>query len=206
MSGWGMGPEPFQSCTTDDCDLFLCYDYRELSMPDMQVFSGYARVDLVAWSMGVWVAAHLFREQKTLFSRTTAVGGTLYPIDRLKGIPQTAFAATLETLNEEVLTDFYRSMFDIGDQADYFVRHAPARDVTSVQEELLHLKEKIVSAGDEKDIFSRKLVTLRDRIFPGRNQIKAWGKRNSTVMRWPHFPFYLPEFWSMLRLNGEKSP
>ncbi len=198
MAGWGMGPEPFAPLAGDDFDLFICYDYRELSMPDMSIFSGYDRLELIAWSMGVWVAAGLFCGQENLFSRATALGGTLQPINDQTGIPAAAFDATIKNLDEARLEAFYASMFDMKAQSEQFMHNRPARSVSSVREELISLRSAVQGAGSVPDIFSRRIVTMRDRIFPARNQLRAWGKPRTERMKWPHFPFYINDCRSTL--------
>ncbi|HEB70967.1 MAG TPA: DUF452 family protein [Desulfobulbus sp.] len=204
MAGWGMGPEPFFSLDVDGCDLFMCYDYRKLSMPDMTMFSGYDRLELIAWSMGVWVAAALFSGQEKLFSRATAVGGTLGPIDDKTGIPAAAFDATIENLDGAGQEAFYASMFDVQMQSEKFMDNRPARSLSSVREELISLKEAVERTGSGPDIFSRRIVTMRDRVFPARNQLRAWGKARAERVKWPHFPFYLDECRSILLLPPEQ--
>ena len=202
MAGWGMGPEPFFSCVPNECDLFICYDYRELSLPDMDQFANYSHLELISWSMGVWVAAHLFSGLETMFSRAIALGGTLHPIDDNLGIPVAAFDATITELDAPRLDAFYASMFDNPAQAKTFMSNRPRRSVSSVQEELISLKQSIGRAGAVQDIFSLPIVTMRDRIFPARNQLRAWGKEKSEKKKWPHFPFYQDAFWQAAR-EGE---
>ena len=204
MAGWGMGPEPFASLAAGDYDLFLCYDYRTLSLPDMSMFSGYEHLELIAWSMGVWVAAGLFSGQEKLFTRATAIGGTLQPIDDKTGIPAAAFDATIENLDEARLEAFYASMFDGPAQSETFMTNRPTRSVSSVREELISLRSAVQRAGSVPDIFNRRIVTMWDRIFPARNQLRAWGKARAERMKWPHFPFYLDECRSTLFLSPEQ--
>jgi len=204
MAGWGMGPEPFFPLAGDDYDLFICYDYRELSMPDMSMFSSYDSLELIAWSMGVWVAARLFSGQEKLFSRTTALGGTLQPINDRAGIPAAAFDATIAHLDGAGLEAFYESMFDGPSQSETFMTSRPGRSMSSVREELIRLQEAVQRAGSIPDIFSRRIITMRDRIFRARNQLRAWGKARVERMKWPHFPFYLEECRSTLFLSPEQ--
>jgi len=195
MAGWGMGPEPFSFLAADDCDVFICYDYRELTPLDMELFSGYSSLELLAWSMGVWVAARLFADKDVRFSQATALAGTLQPIDDKKGIPVAAFDETLADLDESKLETFYVSMFAEQGQAMQFLARRPRRSVSSVRDELVSLRENVQHSGEVQDIFTRKIVTMRDRIFPARNQVRAWGKQNSQQMKWSHFPFYQQVFW-----------
>ena len=114
LAGWGMDPAPFQALPTGDCDLYMIYDYRQLGPISLEPFAGYARLHLIAWSMGVWVAAHLLADQTTAFASCTAIGGTLTPVDKQLGIPPEIYADMADNFNQETLESFYRNMFDSG--------------------------------------------------------------------------------------------
>jgi len=82
FAGWGMGPEPFRIIPSPDLDLFMVYDYRDLQLPDLDALqAAYRHLHLLAWSMGVWAAGLLLAEKRNIFTTTTAVNGTLAPID-----------------------------------------------------------------------------------------------------------------------------
>lgn len=193
-----MGPEPFFPFAGGDCDLYMCYDYRELALPDLRLFTDYEQVDLFAWSMGVWVAAYLFADNGFQFFRTTALAGTLQPIDDQTGIPVAAFEGSIRTLDATRLDAFYSSMFDEREQWARFSANRPHRSVSSVREELINLHHQIVNTSAVRDIFNRKFVTSRDRVFPARNQVRSWGKEACIPRKWPHFPFYMDEFRQMI--------
>jgi len=198
MAGWGMDEKPFRGLAGKDYDLYLCYDYRTLEVPEKKLFADYSQLELVAWSMGVWVAAALFSAQKSWFSRTTALGGTLFPLDKKRGIPEEVFETTLQGLTEASLDEFYHSMFASPLQAASFIDRRPQRSLASLVEELTALKEEIVCCAPPEDIFERKIITTRDRIFPPRNQLRAWGRESGKRLKWPHFPFYLEEAQAMV--------
>jgi len=198
MAGWGMDEKPFRCLAGKDYDLYLCYDYRTLELPEKKLFADYSQLELVAWSMGVWVAAALFPARDSWFSHTTAMGGTLFPLDKERGIPEAVFEATLQRMDKARLEDFYCSMFESPLQAASFLAHSPARSQDSLVEELRSLKENIAQTGPVEDIYERRIITVRDRIFPARHQLRAWGRENSQRLKWPHFPFYLEEAQAML--------
>ena len=93
FSGWGMDPEPFRFLHARSCDVFLVHDYRQLQPLDLEPLAGYRHVHLVAWSMGVWVAAHLLGDRAGAFVSRTALAGTLNPIDAGRGLPPSPGAA-----------------------------------------------------------------------------------------------------------------
>jgi hypothetical protein len=194
-----MDPTPFADIPATESDLCMVYDYRELAPLDLEPFASYAQLDCVAWSMGVWVAAHLLAEHRQAFSSLTAIGGTLQPIDGQRGIPPASYTAMLKGFNAEILEGFYRNMFDDQEQLERFLAHRPRRQVDELRQEMAAFQHLSSHCGPGTDIYSRKIITSRDRIFSGRNQMRAWGKGCGTVCNWPHFPFYLLGDWQELQ-------
>jgi biotin synthesis protein BioG len=195
LAGWGMDPEPFRFLPVGDCDLCMIFDYRQLRSISLEPFAGYERLHLIAWSMGVWVAAHLLAEQAAAFASSTAIGGTLTPIDKLRGIPPENYAAMVDTFDQATLDSFYRNMFDDEEQLARFLANKPQRDLHSLHDEMKAFRASVLQYGPGSDIFTHKIITSRDRIFSGRNQLRAWGKDSGTVRNWPHFPFSLLAGW-----------
>jgi len=190
MAGWSMGSEPFRDCVFSESDLFLCFDYRDLSLPDLSWLPEYERVDLLAWSMGVWVAAATLAPMRDCFTSATALAGTLHPIDDRRGIPVAAYEKMEHSLTATELQDFHVSMFNDPEEAQRFLRNRPDRSLASVRKELRCLRDHVRATAVPEDIFSRRIVTSRDRIFPARNQIRAWGRGLYEQHKWPHCPFY----------------
>ncbi len=197
MAGWGMGPEPFQQMTAGPMDVIMVYDYRRLDHADLlSQLPENSRIHLLSWSMGVWVAGKLFQQNK--FSSTTAIGGTCRPIDDAYGLPEQLFDATINNFSPVILNNFYSAMFDNPEQAQWFLDNPPNRSPVGLQEELIALRTACRVQPEVKDIFDHKIVTSRDRIFPARNQIRAWGRQNCETMAQPHFPFYQWASWAEL--------
>lgn len=198
FSGWGMDPTPFRFLPATDHDVCLVHDYRQLQPVDLQPLAGYERLHLIGWSMGVWVAAHLLADQTEAFASRTALGGTLTPIDQQRGIPPDSYADMLDHFSQEVLDSFYRNMFDDEKQLIRFLAQRPLRDLSALKDEMAAFRDAFHRFGPGRDIYSRRLITSRDRIFSGRNQLRAWGKGAGTVQNWPHFPFYALGDWKEL--------
>ncbi len=104
FSGWGMDPEPFRFLSARSCDVLLVHDYRQLQSLDLEPLASYRQVHLAAWSMGVWVAAHLLGDRAGIFASRTALAGTLSPIDAGRGLPPEAYATMVDSFGPEVLT------------------------------------------------------------------------------------------------------
>jgi len=104
----------------------------------------------------------------------------------------------IDTFSEATLEQFYSDMLSDRADAERFLSHRPRRRPENVLAELIRLRQAYRQHGPAKDIFSRKIVGSRDRIFPARNQIRSWGKKNCAVIKAPHFPFYGWQSWEHL--------
>lgn len=198
FSGWGMDSTPFRFLAGGDCDVYMFSDYRELRPISLGPFAHYERLHLIAWSMGVWVAAHLLADQAQSFASCTAIGGTLTPVDKQRGIPPENYAAMVDNFSEEILESFYRNMFDNEEQLTRFLANRPQRNLQELHDEMVAFREAFTRNGPGSDLYTQKIVTSRDRIFSGRNQLRAWGKDNCRVRNWPHFPFSFLDCWEEL--------
>ncbi|NLX19833.1 MAG: alpha/beta fold hydrolase [Desulfobulbus sp.] len=201
FNGWGMDPAPFHALPATGCDLCMFIDYRTLEPVDLQMFAGYDRLHLVAWSMGVWVAAHLLADRADCFATSTAMGGTLSPIDNQRGIPAASYNAMLDQFTAQTLDSFYENMFDSREQLHTFLENRPKREVAELRDELQAFSDAFFNFGPAPDIYQRKIITSRDRIYSARNQLRAWGKNSAEVRNWPHFPFYMLTDWHELLLT-----
>lgn len=202
MSGWGTDELQFASLVPDDMDCVMFFDYRTLSPIDLSLIAQYETLHLITWSMGVWIAGHLFKENKELFTTRTAVAGTLNPVDDLEGIPVKGYNSMVDSFNEQVLFDFQYSMFDDQNEHDLFLKVGPKRDMDEIHDELICFQKHVQQNGKAEDIYTSKIVTARDRIFPLKNQIRSWGKQNAIMIKQPHFPFYsLKNFDNLLALT-----
>ena len=164
----------------------------------MELLAEYEQCHLVAWSMGVWAAGYLLHEVQDRFTTRTAIGGTLDPVHATAGIPPEAYDFILENFTQNLLNDFHQSMFTDENEAQRFFNSRPDRSLDDLLAELSAFKEHYVTYGASADIFTQKIVTSRDRVFPFKNQLRAWGKKESTVLKLPHFPFYALSGWDAL--------
>jgi biotin synthesis protein BioG len=222
MAGWGMTPEPFQGIPSGGTDVLMAYDYRDMDTGNITSFlrnTTYRRMHLLAWSMGVWVAATLF-ENKTLsvsgattpstspFTSAIAIGGTCHPIHDKLGIPENNFADMAERLSPARVEAFQHSMFADEQEANRFTASFPKdkgrRSCEELQQELLALSSAYTdytdytTQPDAANIYTSRIVTGRDQIFPARNQVRAWGRKQCRTLSLPHFPFYHWPSWSAM--------
>lgn len=201
MTGWGMDSLPFTSIPANGFDILMVSDYRDLDPVNIELLNNYEQCHLVAWSMGVWVAGHLLHDVQNHFSTRTAIGGTLDPIHPTTGIPPKDYDFLLHNFTQELLHDFQLSMFTNQNEAQRFFHNRPERHLDNLLSELGAFKEHSLIHGASADIFTQKIVTSRDRVFPFKNQLRAWGKKESKTLKLPHFPFYTVSGWEAL-VNG----
>lgn len=212
LAGWGMCPEPFQEIPSGGTDVLMVYDYSDMDTGCITSFlrnNTYKKLHLLAWSMGVWTASMLF-ENKIFFASAltsaTAIGGTCHPIHDKLGIPARKFNDMAERLSSARVEAFQRSMFADEQEADRFTAsfRKGERSVEELQQELLALATAYTNytaykvQPDIPNIYTGRIVTGRDRIFPARNQVRAWGRKQCRTLSLPHFPFYHWPSWSAM--------
>ncbi len=192
MSGWGCDDIPFRKIDSQDYDVLMCYDYRDLSNVSdiIEELKHYQEQHLIAWSLGVYASSILFKDHKDLFISTLAINGSLSPINDEKGIPSAIFQGTIDGLDKRGRDKFFMRM--CGGRSGFadFSKHQPQRSVEDQKEELICLQNMILDRSITWDIFDKVLLSSRDMIFPFKNLEKAWeGKSQKNVLDLPHFCF-----------------
>lgn len=205
FAGWSVSPELFRPIKTEgekeETDLWICYDYRDLSFPEEP--ATYETVRIVAWSLGVWVAEQVFRQKPDVFGRgvksAIALNGTGRPIDDLYGIPEALFEGTLQHLTTEGIRRFTRRM--CGNRAilaDYL--QVPSRPLDEISEELHFLYKEIKRTSEASSFpWTGAILSADDRIFPPDNLRRYWeGRCAWREIEAPHYPFYRWKQWNEL--------
>jgi Uncharacterized protein conserved in bacteria len=90
FAGWGCDENLFAERAPSGYDYMLCYDYSSMDF-DFSVLANYQSIRLMAWSMGVWVAAKTFLDKPFNWEMKMAINGTLSPKDDCNGIPKAIF-------------------------------------------------------------------------------------------------------------------
>ena len=187
FAGWGMDEHPFLSIPTDN-DWMLCYDYRSLSF-DAIFLQQYDQIEVVAWSMGVWAAEQILRDNTLNISGKIAINGTPFPVDNEKGIPEKIAISTLQQLNESNLQKFYRRMCSSGEAYSEFVKTAPRRSLTDITEELAGIYKLCQTPTETNFVWDAAYIGTNDLIFPPENQRRAWQKNTKKIREvvQPHY-------------------
>ncbi len=181
FNGWAMTPETVEHLSFDSRqDLLILWDYRSLDL-DFD-FTPYTSIKVIAWSMGVWAADKWFTNlpKKPIITAAIAVCGTGYPMSDERGIPQTIFEATLESVNEKNRERFNRRMCG-GKSLRHLFEALAKRPTEEIKAELQSVYEeevKRLSLVEEpkRNIlpWTKAIIGGKDRIIPADNQKKYW--------------------------------
>jgi len=202
FAGWGMDERPFVEYLPDDRDCAVCYDYRSLDF-DYSLTSGYSGgIRVVAWSMGVWAAAHVLRDNPFPVAGSAAVNGTTCPVDDEKGIAGRIFRGTLDGLNDQTLLKFRRRMCGSQEALNRFLAKAPGRTTEDLREELRCIGEMSRETVHASFRWDRVYIGTRDKIFLPTNQQKAWEGENVCMIEAEHYP---EKYWNRLFGSGRSS-
>lgn len=167
-----------------DSDILVCWDYSSpgFKREFAELASGYSRISVVAWSLGVWAA----QQDETLLALSkegkivscTAVNGTVSPVDDRFGIPVAIFKGTLDGLNDRNLYKFRYRMCGGKECYMTFMSREPERSIESDRGELGHIF-RAAAAGTKAcgPLWTTAVIGTDDAIFPSSNQRAAWEKR-----------------------------
>lgn len=199
FAGWSARPQCFAEMELPaDTDLCVCYDYRDM---DLQIdLSGYESVDMVAWSLGVWVANELYPTLKANWGECIAINGTIAPIDDRLGIPKEIFALTLENVTDDGVFRFNRRMCGSKALMQWY-ESLPHRDTDELKMELQQLYDAITAAPAANNIpWTKAIIADSDKIFPPENMARAWEELGVTTVEIAatHYPFNRLSSWKAI--------
>ena len=183
FNGWGMDENVVKHLKPEDYDVIMFYDYNNLDM-DLSLLEEYEQKHLVSWSMGVMTAT-LFNIK---YNTSTAINGTLKPIDDKFGIPVKIYDLTLNNFNQNSSQKFIQNMFEKGESVPPI-----EREFENIKKELAALKNY---KADSNFKYTKILLSNKDRIIPSKNQSAFWKLAPNTEGE--HCPFYKFEYWSEL--------
>ena len=178
FTGWASDERLFSMFSDAKQDVCVCSDYQTLEW-NVQLFQSYKEIEVIAWSLGVFVANKILLDSDLPIVKAVAINGTLYPCDDEKGIPKTIYNGTEESLTEENLLKFYRRMCKNKEDYKNFLIHKFSFPITELQEALQNIRTTFVetlraTSLPETTIFTEVIIGLSDRIFPAKNQQQAW--------------------------------
>lgn len=179
FAGWGGDSNLFGRRAPKGVDFMLCYDYRDMGF-DYSLLEGYEAVEVVAWSFGVWVASQTMGGVE--LSSATAICGTEYPIDDLRGIPEAIFEGTLRSFSPQGLVKFRRRMCGGSEGVREFLALEPFCTLEELRDELSELGLAVRSRGAKNLEWTRVVIASSDNIVPTGNQYYAWGEHKNVIV------------------------
>ncbi len=204
---WHLWPEPQAS------SLAFVSGYQKLFEPleaaELARLRSFSRVDVIAWSLGVWVYSTVASAWALPPGQRVAVNGTLNPLHAQWGIPPAIFALTRKTFSAETRETFYRRVCGSDEVWALFQRHAPQRLAEDQAVELAVLHEALqntasfVPPEQSRQLFSSVVIGTKDLIMPPAAQRRFWqGGREVDA---GHFVFHLWPTWEAFLAVPEDS-
>jgi biotin synthesis protein BioG len=195
FGGWGMDERSVRHLTGGG-DVLAFHDYRELPGEAPGV-AGYHRVEVVAWSMGVWAASVSLTRWGIVPAAAVALNGTERPVDERHGIPPAIYALTERGMDARGWEKFLaRALDGEGERAAF---DAGRRPLDERVEELRRVREQ-AAVERPRIAWTRAFISRKDNIFPPGNQREWWQGRCPEVVYLDggHYPFSRFSSWDSI--------
>lgn len=192
--GWGMDINAVEHLKSNDFDVLMFYDYRNLDCAQ-EIFDEiqtYEKKYLIGWSMGVMISS-IFSNKIGKLERKIAINGTLKPIDDNYGIAKAIYALTVKGFAELSKIKFFQRMFESAYELEKI--KPPQRDLQDQKEELVALMDY---KSNENFEFDCAIISDRDIIIPTKSQTNFWQtQKNTKIIRLSsgHYPFLNYSTW-----------
>ena len=195
FSGWALDYSPFAHLFSDESDLLFVWDYRNCNFEFD--FSKYERIDVVAFSYGVFMSQFV---SLPIFNSFTAINGTHIPINKNTGINPKIFDLTLKNLNEITLEKFYKNMFlSEQDYTTFKQLNTQKINIDGLKEELKNIKQLSERVINETNC-TKAVISSQDKIISTTAQNNFWAdKIEIKKINSGHFPFYSYNLKELLR-------
>ena len=180
-----MDDTPFRHLHREGYDIAVVWDYRNLNI-DWSFTAPYCEICVIAWSLGVYASSISTYGIDERITRRVAVNGTLWPVDRLRGIPEEVFAGTHDSLDSRQLRKFYRRMCGSAELFADFCQHMPERPVDELRQELEAFYPLPLLQHSPVRRWDVAVTGTDDAIFPAVNQWRAWQGTPIDMMSRPH--------------------
>lgn len=196
FAGWSFDENPFKFLACENFDVLIVYDYSTID-ENIENFTSYKEINLIAWSMGVFVA-YLLKDKLPKFNKKIAINGTPLPVNDEFGIPIKPFLLTLRHARTGLEGKFYQNIFDTKEEFEKYSTMSVNRSIENRETELKSLYDKIRSAEiNYNRFYDKALISSRDKIIPTKNQINFW-QNNAEIemLESGHFPYYNFKSWN----------
>lgn len=193
FGGWGTDQNAFLPLCSNNHDLILYYNYsadEPLILPEAKT---YKHITLVAWSLGVWAAEYMSSKMNLKPDLSIAINGTPVPADDLYGVPVDIIEGTVNNLSGHGMEKYNLRLFGDKKTLDTYHDRVSKRTIESLREELRWMYNRIMETNDLKYRWDIAVASPEDRVFPYKNVMGYWTKRQNTsvvCLDLPHYPFF----------------
>ena len=179
----------FAEFDNNKSDILFVYDYSDLDFSDLEYFdyTPYTEINLIAYSYGVF-ACNIACCFLPHIDNSTAISGTIYPIDENYGIKPKIYDLMLNAFNQDVINNFKNKM----EANSGGIIKGADRSVENLKEELLNIKNYVLNNEIKQNMeFDKVIITKKDKIIPYSAQKLFWGMHNNIIeLDLGHFPFF----------------
>ncbi len=187
FAGWGCDENQFTNLQ-DNKDVLILYDYQDLEL-DFE-FSRYNRIDVIAYSAGVFIAS-IMADKIPNVQKRVAVCGNPYLLDENLGVS----ARTLrwfKSINLENYLEFRREyMVSTDEEYKRYNAMQSLRSIESCQKELTSLENLYQEHKEEiNPYFDKALMAEDDVLFKLAAQKDFYRERMHIIPRAKHHVFF----------------
>ena len=196
FAGWSFDEKPFKFLNCENNDVLVIYDYSTIN-ENLECMFNYPKVNLIAWSMGVFVA-FLLKDKLPTFNKKIAINGTPLPVNDEFGIPIKPFLLTLKHAKKGLESKFYHNIFYSEKEFEIYSQTPVSRTIENRETELKILYELIKNTQIQyTKFYDTAIISNYDKIIPTKNQINFW-KNNTKIemLESGHFPYYNFKSWN----------
>lgn len=184
FTGWGCDEFEFEHLQSD-CDVLLLFNYTDLEL-DFD-FSKYKKINLIAFSAGVFVASIFNFDFK--IDKKIALSGNPFLFDEHLGLSK-GIQKVLYNITEETADDFARNYLVKTDE-EWENFHHSKRTLDSCRLEFDKLQEIYQTKKQHiKDIYDFALIGEQDPIFDVSAQKKFYGDKLKIITNARHNLFF----------------
>lgn len=199
FNGFGFDHKPFEFLNCEDFDVLTFCDYRNLDLKiDLKKeLKNYNEINLITWSMGVYVAYYLQNELPKCDLKI-AINGTTSPIDNKLGIPKKVFELSVNQAKIGFDDKFYDYTFDNEQDYMHYKQNPIERSLIDCATELLFLDDLVKNNPIEYgNFYDKAIIGTRDNIMPTKNQINFHNTHEIQQIKLErgHFPYYNFKNW-----------
>lgn len=189
VMGWSCDEHMLERFDIEGRDIYATYNYTDMETSNILTdcdFSVYERIELLAWSFGVWAAESVARLLPRV-DMAIALNGTPKPVDNRYGIHERSFKITVWAVDQMGLEKFNERM--VGEYKEDFI---PAqRDIADQTNELKMLSDHFKGAAEPTIKWDVAVVGSLDNIIPPENMSRYWQEAGTEVISKEiyHYPF-----------------